>query len=342
VAAGQVRVGARRRQQQGRVLRHEGVRLVPPADPQLVLLLLPPPQRLGGAVHLEPEVVLVPGADLAHGYRAPGAPLEADENRREILALHLERLAGIAGGRGEGLAVVARLVAGGDDRRQLGEDGFDAEAADVLGQVAPVRPDVGHRRARAALLRLEAPGEVGRLQQPVLEVGAVDVVDGADAAGRHHRARLLDHRVAAVVEGDGVDDAGGAGSLPQRIGFRGGRGERLLRDDVLAVRERGADDGAVQEVRRRVVHDVDVRVGGERLEAAVGLRHAERVGLGARQALVGVGDRHDVDEAEAAHRVDVVGADEAGPDQSHAEAPRHRRPGSPRNPPLIGSVLFWL
>ena len=43
--------------------------------------------------------------------------------------------------------------------------------------------------------------------------------------------------------------------------------------------ERGVDDRAVQRIRRRDVHDVHRGIGGQRLEAAVGLRHAEALGL---------------------------------------------------------------
>ena len=39
----------------------------------------------------------------------------------------------------------------------------------------------------------------------------------------------------------------------------------------------------MQEVRRGVVDDVDVGIGGKRFEAAVGLGHAERVGFGASE-----------------------------------------------------------
>ena len=41
------------------------------------------------------------------------------------------------------------------------------------------------------------------------------------------------------------------------------------------------------------------------------------------------GDRDDVDEAEAAHRVDVVRPDEPGADQAHPDAP-HQAARHPR------------
>ena len=108
-------------------------------------------------------------------------------------------------------------------------------ADDVLREIAPVRSDVGERGARAALLRLEAPREIGRLEQPVLQVAAVDEVHGADVARGDHRARLLHERVAAVVERHRVHDAGVGRGAPERVRFRRRRRQRLLRDDVLAV-----------------------------------------------------------------------------------------------------------
>jgi hypothetical protein len=68
------------------------------------------------------------------------------------------------------------------------------------------------------------------------------------------------------------------------------------------------------------VDDVHVRIGDQRLVAAVCLRHPERIGLAARRRLAAGGNRDHVDEAEAAHRVDVVRADESRTDESHAEA----------------------
>ena len=144
-----------------------------------------------------------------------------------------------------------------------------------------------------------------------------------DLAGGHHRPGLLHQRVAAVVEGDGVHDAGGGRGVAQAPGLGGGRRQGLVADHVLAVRERRVDDRAVQRVGRRDVHDVHVGVGGERREAAVGLRHAERSRLRLRRGLGAGGHRHDVDEPEAAHRVDVVRADESRADQAHAEATGH-------------------
>ena len=61
----------------------------------------------------------------------------------------------------------------------------DAQPADVLREIAPVRADVAERGRRAALVRLEPPGVIGVLQQPVLQV----VADDETSACRCRRAR---------------------------------------------------------------------------------------------------------------------------------------------------------
>src|SRR5688572_21564719 len=63
--ARQMRVRTRRGAEQRRILEQRPVRGVAPSDPQLVLVLLPPPERRAASADLEPQIVLVTGADLA-------------------------------------------------------------------------------------------------------------------------------------------------------------------------------------------------------------------------------------------------------------------------------------
>ncbi len=140
--------------------------------------------------------------------RALGAAVEPHEDRRQVFAGDRDRLARVVAAASR----TPRSTAAGFSRVsitvvEIGEHLDDPPAGDVLHQVAPVRSDVADRRARAALVRLEAPREVGRLEQPVLQVGAVDEVHRAELAAGDHLARLLHQRVAAIVERHGVDDA---------------------------------------------------------------------------------------------------------------------------------------
>src|SRR5204863_9116480 len=88
----------------------------------------------------------------------------------------------------------------GDRRREVGEELHDARSRDELREVEPVRADVADGPEFAALLGLEPPVPVGREQQPVLEVTAVDVPDLAYAAVAHERAGLLSLRIEPDVE----------------------------------------------------------------------------------------------------------------------------------------------
>src|SRR5687768_3294030 len=91
--AGQVRVAARAFVQQRGIFRQHRIRAVAASDPQLVLPLLPPFDRRSAAIHLEPQIVLMAGADLPDVNSAARASLEANEYRGKVLAPHLELFA---------------------------------------------------------------------------------------------------------------------------------------------------------------------------------------------------------------------------------------------------------
>ena len=133
-------------------------------------------------------------------------------------------------------------------------------------------------------------------------------------------ARLLHERIASVVERDRVNDARVRGLGHEALGFRRGHRQRLVRDDVLALRDRRRRDRRVQIIRRRVVHHLDGRIVEQRLIAPVGLVDVQRRGLAPGGGLVAAGDGDDVDEAEAPDRVDVMRSHEAGADDPHANA----------------------
>ena len=87
----------------------------------------------------------------------------------------------------------------------------------------------------------------------------------------------------------------GLGRLVEQLLRLGGRHrERLVGDDVLALRDRRSVDRIVQVVRRRIVDDLHVGIVEQRLVAAVRLARAERVRLLLGRRLAAARDRDDV------------------------------------------------
>ena len=144
-----------------------------------------------------------------------------------------------------------------------------------------------------------------------------------EVAGRNHAARLLHHRIAAIVERHGMDHARGARRVTQSAGLRRGAGQRLVAHDVLPAGKGRVNHRAMQRVRRRHVHDVDRGIGNQGLEAAVRLRDTQRVRLQSCRRLAARGDGDHVDKSQTTHRVDVVGAHKTWPDQAHSQPAAH-------------------
>ena len=94
----------------------------------------------------------------------------------------------------------------------------------------------------------------------------------ADVTARDRIARLLHERVATVDERDGMNDPGLRRLIEQRLRFRGCHGERLVGDDVLALRDGRGVHRIVQVIRRRIVDDLDVGVVEQRLVLPYALR----------------------------------------------------------------------
>ncbi len=244
----------------------------------------------------------------------------------------------LAGGL-ERLARALRALSLLDDRRDVAEHVCDAQAADVLREVAPVRADVAERGRRPALVRLEPPRVVGVLEQPVLEVLADEELRPADVAARDREAGLLDERVPAVVEGHCMNDARLGRLVEQRARLGRGHRERLVGDDVFAAGERRGIHRIVQVVRRGVVDDLDGWVIQQRLVTAVRPLDAERVRLLLRGGVAAAGDRHDVDVPEPADRVDMMRPDESGADDSHSDTFHCVLLSLPLNPRRVASAF---
>jgi hypothetical protein len=169
--------------------------------PEGVGVLLPPGQRAGLAVDLQHEVVLVPDLDLRRHEDAAGA---ADEAQQQV-------------------AVVVEAAAR-DEGGEVGADGLDLEAGHGGDQVLGVRADVADGARGAAARRVGAP--LGLLRAGVLElrrqpalVVADDDLAHAPIAPSGRAPRLLDHRVAGVVVGDGEHHAAARRRGDQVVGL---------------------------------------------------------------------------------------------------------------------------
>src|SRR5204863_8093769 len=115
-------------------------------------------------------------------------------------------LIGIGGGKC--LARSDWLLALRNDGSDVAQHMRDPQTAHMLREVAPVRSDVAERRRGAALVWLQPPRVVGVLEEPVLKILADEKVGFADVAARNHVPRLLDERVASIVERHRMNDAG--------------------------------------------------------------------------------------------------------------------------------------
>ena len=124
-------------------------------------------------------------------------------------------------------------------------DAGDAVAGDELGEVAPVRADVGERARRAAELRVDAPVVVLGRREPVLQVAAMDQPHGTERAGGESiRKRLRTKRAQRGVAGELARRQQLHQSEAPRIVERHHRAIRHLKDDVI-VTVRGSPPRAI-------------------------------------------------------------------------------------------------
>ena len=131
--------------------------------------------------------------------------------------------------RGRGRALLDRDRGGGD---QLG----DLVAGHPLDQVAPVRADVTERPGGPPCLGIDPPAGRAGVEQPVLQVAAVDQVDRAELLALHAGPHLPHHRVEPVGERHGVDHARSLGRGRRLLGVVEADAQRLLAQHMLAGR----------------------------------------------------------------------------------------------------------
>ena len=219
VPARQVRVAADVGIDQAGILLQDLARLVAVADPEFVLLFLPPLERRGSDPQTSRIRSFLWPAQTCPTVNTPLAPLSnrisTDARSSTLMSTSSNSSSPVAAKR---LPRPVRPLALRDDGRDVAEHVRDAQAGHVLHQVAPVRSDVAERRRLAALVRLEAPRVVGVLAaaSPACSGRARSV--GRPMSPRGDRvARLLHQRVAAVVERHGVEDAGLGRLVAQRL-----------------------------------------------------------------------------------------------------------------------------
>jgi hypothetical protein len=249
-----------------------------------------------------------------------GAARIAQQHRREVLGLdgvflipHVLHLPA------EGLDLAEGTTTSLVVDAEIGEDLGDVVAENEVHRVEPVRADVGERTQLAAFLRQQPPVVVGVVEQPVLEVAAVDVDDPPELTLGDHCPQRLQRRVEPQVVVDGKHPLGRLHRGHQSRRLLAGHRQRLLADDMLARRQRRERMLRVQPVGRGDMNDVDLGMRDQLLvlEAADGIRDAEPRGggLGVR---VGVADGDHLD-AQPLESFDVNRTDEPGADDPCAQ-----------------------
>src|SRR3989442_14203932 len=78
-----------------------------------------------------------------------------------------------------------------------GREPHDILSCDMLDEVAPVGADVGKSPRCATFFHIDPPVVVGPVEEPVLEVVAMEQVQAAEQTIANHGASLLDHGIVA-------------------------------------------------------------------------------------------------------------------------------------------------
>src|SRR4051812_24777703 len=202
---------------------------------------------------------------------------------------------------------------------EFGVNGLDSRIEDDGNSVHPMCANVGDSAKFAAFAREEAPVEVFGLDEPILEVGALDVNDAAKATGGDVGAHLQNSGIEADVVIDGEDLFGIARAFADEFGgFFGRHGERFFADDVFAGAQGSEGLRGMFFIGRGNVNDVDFGRVDEGVEIVVEEDVWDVPFSGDFAGAVGTGDGGDAD-AEALQSFDVDRADEARTDDAGAE-----------------------
>ena len=201
MAAGQGGIPASLWIEQGRILFQDLIGLAPVPDPQPVRFFLQPREAGASAVEFHAKIVLVPGAERAGKKCAGGAIVEAQERAAEIGDADFVRFRFASAILRKRFVRAHRLPARLQDGPQLRQHADHPQARDVLDEVEPVRSRVGDHGRGSALFRIEPPGEIGVVEQPLLQIVPVHEMNAPQIAAPDHDACLLYQGVVAVIEG---------------------------------------------------------------------------------------------------------------------------------------------
>ena len=166
----------------------------------------------------------------------------------------------------------------------------------------------------AALRAHEAPGEVRRVGQPVLEIAAGHHANVAEISSPDPHGHFLDHGIVAVTEVDAVHDAGLVGDLDQLRRFLPVHGQRLLRQHVLAGLHGFPGNAVVILVRRTIVDRIDPGIPEHFLVVGTGFLDVVPRRRALRQVEVRVHHGGDLDAADPSKSFDVDRANVSGSD----------------------------
>jgi len=313
VSAGIGGVGASFGSEERRILDQFTVGFIAAADPESVGIFAIPGERAFAAVDFEIQSAFPTGAYLRNGEDAVDAVFEMNEDGGIVIGFDGDFIGGDVFGGRERFDVAAWLVADGNDGSEISAEFGDFLSGNPLNKIEPVGADVGDGAKFAAEFGFKAPVPIGGIGKPVLQEAAVDEADFADGARSNKGFGLNAERVVAEVVGDATDAIGLFGERHELRGFARVHGERLFAHNVFTSAEKSRGLREMNVVGRADVDCGDFGVGGDFVDAGVGVFEAESF-RGSGAAAAGTDQRALDANRDAAKGFDVGFTDESGSD----------------------------
>lgn len=248
------------------------------ADPEGVGLFAVPGEGGLRAADFEPQTIFPAGSDLGDPEDATGAATESEKNRPAVFRVDFDGLGGseflFLGLKGLDLAfgAITQRVNG----FKVGANGFDFEAGDGVGEIEPMRADVGNRAEFAAFFGEDAPIVIVTEEKPVLDVAPDNGENIAEVAAFDELAGFKAEGIKADVVVDGGGAPGFAGKLDQLCRLGGVHGQGFLAKHMLAGEEGARGHFVVKAVGGRDVDRLDRVVLKNFLETFVSAGKAQR------------------------------------------------------------------